>query len=138
MSNLAETIQTLKDCTKELDTVFSILDAKLTAQKRLLEDCCDSNGMRNEDCTDNDIKLITKVSRDILNDQSTMLSYTKKILSNVNRPPVGLMKEPYYKELISYYQKMMPQMSDILTRVNEQVLSLNPNIFHLFRRDYDV
>jgi hypothetical protein len=48
------------------------------------------------------------------------------------------MKEPYYKELISYYQKMMPQMSDILTRVNEQVLSLNPNIFHLFRRDYDV
>ena len=138
MSNLMETIQTLKDCTKELDTVFSILDAKLTAQKRLLEDSCDSNGMRNEDCTDNDIKLITKVSRDILNDQSTMLSYTKKILSNVNRPRVGLMKEPYYKELISYYQKMMPQMSDILTRVNEQVLSLNPNLFHLFRRDYDV
>ncbi len=137
MSNLAETIQTLKDCTKELDTVFSIIDAKLTAQKRLLEDCCDSNGMKSEDCTDNDIKLIRKVSRDILHNQKTMLSYTNKILSNVNRPPVGLMKEPYYKELISYYHKMMPQMSDILTRVNEQVLSLNPDVFHLFRRDFD-
>ena len=137
MSNLAETIQTLKDCTKELDTVFSIIDAKLTAQKRLLEDCCDSNGRKTEECTDNDIKLIRTVSRDILHDQKTMLSYTNKILSHVNRPPVGLMKEPYYKELISYYQKMMPQMSDILTRVNEQVLSLNPDVFHLFRRDFD-